>query len=617
MPPPRRGPAAGAFRPSIQPYKVQMPVGDTVLLRRILIQGWRFRWMILLSLTASAINGGLLTLLLAKLGPFMALFQRNPDPAALADTARGVGDLGWLLINLSPLALAAAYLAWWAGQRVANLAMRSLRDRVLGHLVRLDLSYHSELSRGEMLTRLTSDLSGVLKVQQHLYGRLLQRPLEIIGFITMACWLDWRLGLGLCVVLVPVIIGVIPLVKRTRRRSNQARDTLAANLGVLEQITAGIRVVKAMGSAEREALRYQAHNHQLFSANMRLVRARAVSDGVTAAAIFVLAGGAMLLGAWLFGRSLVASDTLIVAIGCLGLTITRLRETVRVWGDLQEHLPCAARVFAVLDRPATITEVPNAHPAAAPQRGITLEGVRFRYRSDGDEVLRGVDLSIPSGKTVALVGESGAGKTTILDLIPRFHDVTGGRIAIDGTDVRALQLSSLAGLFAIVGQDSFLFDDTILANIRYGRPEATIAEVEQAARRAHVHEAILALEGGQGYATQVGDRGGRLSGGQRQRIAIARALLRDAPILLLDEPTSALDADSERHVQLALTELMKGRTVIVVAHRLATVQHADLIYVLGGKDHARRGQVLEQGTHASLVAADGDYARLVRLQQLE
>ena len=231
-------------------------------------------------------------------------------------------------------------------------------------------------------------------------------------------------------------------------------------------------------------------------------------------------------------------------------------------------------------------------------------------------MLRGVDLSIPAGQTVALVGESGAGKTTILDLIPRFHDVTGGRIAIDGTDVRALQLTSLAGLFAIVGQDSFLFDDTILANIRYGRPEATVAEVEQAARRAHVHEAILQLEGGQGYATAVGDRGGRLSGGQRQRIAIARALLRDAPILLLDEPTSALDADSERHVQLALTELMKGRTVIVVAHRLATVQHADLIYVLGGKDHARRGQVLEQGTHASLVAADGDYARLVRLQQL-
>jgi subfamily B ATP-binding cassette protein MsbA len=233
-----------------------------------------------------------------------------------------------------------------------------------------------------------------------------------------------------------------------------------------------------------------------------------------------------------------------------------------------------------------------------------------------------VTLDIPVGKTTALVGPSGAGKTTLLDLLPRFHDMTGGRITIDGTDLRDLQLDTLARHFAIVQQDSFLFNDTLYANIAYGRPEATKEQVEDAARRAHVHDAILALEGGQGYATVVGDRGGRLSGGQRQRVAIARALLRDAPILLMDEPTSALDAESERHVQAALTELMKGRTVVVIAHRLATVQHADRIYVMAGArtrddhDDPRRGTVVESGTHQELITRNGDYAELVRLQRL-
>jgi subfamily B ATP-binding cassette protein MsbA len=242
--------------------------------------------------------------------------------------------------------------------------------------------------------------------------------------------------------------------------------------------------------------------------------------------------------------------------------------------------------------------------------------VSFRYAPTDADVLHNVTITIPIGKTVALVGPTGAGKTTLLDLIPRFHDVTAGRITIDGVDLRDLTLASLAPLFAIVQQDNFLFDDSIYTNIAYGRPTATRAEIETAARRAHVHDDILGLEGGLGYLTPVGDRGGRLSGGQRQRIAIARALLRDAPILLLDEATSALDAQSERHVQAALLELMRGRTVVVIAHRLATIQHADLIYVFAGKDQTKDGSIIESGTHAELVAGNGAYAGLVRLQQL-
>jgi subfamily B ATP-binding cassette protein MsbA len=280
------------------------------------------------------------------------------------------------------------------------------------------------------------------------------------------------------------------------------------------------------------------------------------------------------------------------------------------------------RVQVILDRKSTISNRANAIPCQKPQQAIHLENVSFQYQSDLEPVLRSVTMDIPVGKTVALVGQSGAGKSTLLDLIPRFHDVTTGRITIDGTDLRDFQVESLAQHLAIVQQDSFLFNDTVYANIIYGRPEATRAEVEKAAQRAHIHDAILALDGGLGYETLVGDRGSRLSGGQRQRVAIARALLRDAPVLLMDEPTSALDADSERHVQEALKALMHGRTVVVVAHRLATVQHADIIYVLAGArtregfDDPRRGTIIESGTHSELIAKGGEYAELVRLQQL-
>jgi subfamily B ATP-binding cassette protein MsbA len=288
------------------------------------------------------------------------------------------------------------------------------------------------------------------------------------------------------------------------------------------------------------------------------------------------------------------------------------RTTQRSWGEIVQRLPAAERIFQIMDSPTAITDQPGARPCPPPRQAIRLEDVHFRYSSDASEVLRGCSLEIPVGSTVALVGESGVGKSTILDLIPRFFDVTAGRITFDGVDIRQLEHESLVRHVAIVQQDSFLFNDTVYNNIAYGRPGASRADVELAARRAHIHDAILALEGGAGYETVVGDRGDRLSGGQRQRVAIARALLRDAPILILDEPTSALDADSEAHVQAALQELMQGRTSIIVAHRLATVQHADVIYVLS----KATGAVVEQGTHRELLARKGEYARLVELQQL-
>ncbi len=602
-----------------------MAAGDMRLIGEVIRRGWPHKWKIALSLSGHAVTGAMLAYLLAQLAPFIKYLGTSMTGGSVevAKTATdNLTTLGFNLIALAPLAAAGAFIGWLMGQWVANRTMEKLRSDVLGHLVHLDLSYHHSLSRGDMLTRLTTDLNSTLSIMQLLYGKLTRIPLETIGILSFVTYYDWRLSLGLVSILCPLALFLFPLIRRTRTRSHRARETLAANFSVLEQITAGIKVIKAMGSAEREALRYASHNRTLFNDNLRVARARAQSDALTSAAIFGIVGMALIGAGWLFARDFLQPELLFLGVGALARMITSTRDFVRSFGDLQEHLPALARVKVVLDHHSAIQDKANALPCPAPKHSIILDQVSFRYQPQLEFVLRNVSLTVPVGKTVALVGQSGAGKSTLLDLLPRFHDVNDGKITIDGVDLRDFQLESLSHHFAIVQQDSFLFNDTVYANISYGRPEATRADIERAAIRAHIHDAILALDGGLGYETNVGDRGSRLSGGQRQRVAIARAFLRDAPILLMDEPTSALDADSERHVQEALTELMRGRTVVVVAHRLATVQHADIIYVLAGarnrdgQDDPRRGTVIESGTHKELIAQRGDYAELVRLQQL-
>jgi ATP-binding cassette, subfamily B, bacterial MsbA len=613
-------------------------ISEWQTVKRVLARGWRYRGVILAAVLCTATLGALLGWLFLQMQPLFELLSRAQQAAGAEDAARsaiahpctccahipgrseiadGFRDFGLRLLPAAIPAALAAFGAWWFGQLVANLTMRDLRNEVLAHLVRTDLGFHQQLARGEMLTRLTTDLLGTLRLQQVAYGKVLLKPLEAVGLTVALLWIDLRLAAVVGLVLLPAMVVLWPLLQRTRRRSRQARDSQERNFGVLEQITAGIKVIKAMGSAEREVQRYAGSNAELVRANMRLAKTRAQSDGLTNGAIFLLAGLGMIACGVLFDRRLIEPGALLSFLAILGRLINVLREAQRGWGDLQEQIPAAQRVFELLDRPSALAERPGAPPCPAPRQSIALEGVRFRYAADAGEVLRGIDLIIPVGRTTALVGSSGGGKSTIIDLIPRFHDATGGRVTWDGVDVRDGRLDSIAAHVAVVSQDAFLFDDTIRANIAYGRPEASDAEIEAAARRAHLHDDILRLEGGQGYATRVGDRGGRLSGGQRQRVAIARALLRDAPVLLLDEPTSALDAHSEAHVQAALAELMRGRTVVVVAHRLATVQRADRIYVIAGKDDPEPGTVLESGTHSELLARGGRYAQLAKLQAIQ
>jgi ATP-binding cassette, subfamily B, bacterial MsbA len=580
---------------------------DLSLLWRLFRYGWRYRGrlaVMLIATTAMAATSAYLVVVTKSILDLQA--------AEAADAAKTMLDIAIRLAALTPVAAASFYIAWTSGQWLANRCVQELRGDLISHLVRLELAFHSSLSRGDLLSRLTSDVAAVQILFQNLFGKVLQRPAEAIGTVGALFWIDWRLASIVFLFLVPLAALIARLLRRIRKRSRKARQRLAENVVAMEQITSGIRVIKAMGSADAERQRYADANQNLFEANMRLARSRAQTDATTNAAIFGGLALALLGMSYILVKGWSDVGSLLLFLGALGRLTNLMRTGTRSYGEIQENLPAAERVFAILDRPNDIADRADAVDCLPPSTAITFEHVSFRYAHDSEEVLRDVDLVIPIGKTVALVGESGAGKSTMLDLIPRFREVTGGRITIDGVDVRNFRNDSLVRHFAIVQQDNFLFNDTVYNNIRYGRPAATRAEIETAAKRAHVHETILSLEGGLGYETIVGDRGERLSGGQRQRVAIARALLRDAPVLLLDEPTSALDADSERHVQEALLELMKGRTSIVVAHRLSTIQHADIIFVLSRKT----GAVVESGTHRELVVQGGEYARLVKIQQL-
>lgn len=600
--------------------RAMQPTSSLRTLWRLYTLGWRFPTVFILMLVGmfgmGALNAGFTWFMypvLKALGPTMggdAMAQL--DVGQIADLRQDMVRLGWIALALTIPSGVIAGGTWWVSQWLAQLSMQSLRESFFGHYLRLEMDFHARASKGDMISRMSADAESTTMILTGIYGKLQQRPVEAVGMMVTLAWIDWRLFLGLFGVLLPVLAILLRLFKKTKKRADRARVVNADTLTAFEQAASGIRVIKSLGAEERETARYHGQTEALRRSEMRTVKSRAIADTVSYGLIFLLPAVIMAMGVWMLDSRSIEPEKLIVFAGAIGRMTTLTRTTQRAWTDILSRLPAVERFFQIVDQPRSIVDRPGATPAVQPRRGFDLEAVRFRYGPESQEVLRGIDLHIPVNQTVALVGESGAGKSTMMDLLPRFYDVTGGRILLDGVDLRDLQHDSLVQLFSIVQQDSFLFNDTIYNNIRFGRPDADSAMIENAARRAHVHEAILGLEGGLGYDTPVGDRGERLSGGQRQRVAIARALLRDAPVLLLDEPTSALDADSERHVQEALDALMFERTCVVVAHRLATIQNADLICVLD----PTTGAIAERGTHDELLVAGGAYARLVRMQQL-
>jgi len=497
---------------------------------------------------------------------------------------------------------AQAYLMSTVGQSV----IAALQGDLFAHLMRADLAYFHRVTTGKLISNFLNDVQHL----QEMLGRALtgtaKDGVTLVFLVGLLFYQDWRLAIVSCIVFPIAIVPIRNLGRRMRKASTRTQLATGRFSALLNETMQDVRHVKAYGMEAYETRRAYDVIADRLREMFRVVRTRALATPFVEVLSGLAIGGVIFYG----GTRIVAGETspgtFVSFLGALLMSYQPLRSLANLNTVLQEGLAAAQRIFAHIDVEPEIGDRPDAVALPVEAGAIAFDDVRFTY-ANGKAALNGVSLEVPPGATVALVGRSGAGKSTAINLLPRFFDVDAGAITIDGVDLRRATLASLRGAIGLVSQESTLFNDTVRANIAYGRIDADEREIERAARDAAAHDFIVELP--RGYDTVVGERGVALSGGQRQRIAIARAMLKNAPILLLDEATSALDAESERQVQQALNNLMRGRTTLVVAHRLSSIQDADRIYVM------EDGRIVETGRHGELLARGGVYAELYATQQ--
>jgi subfamily B ATP-binding cassette protein MsbA len=500
-----------------------------------------------------------------------------------------------------------AYLMTDVGQRV----VRDVRDRLFRHILGQSAGFFARRSTGQLMSRITNDVNQVQQAVSETIGDLLREGLSLFGYAALLFYYDARLAL---VVMTGAPVVVYPLVRlgqRVRKTTRRSQEQLEHISHITAEAFSGHRIVKAFGTEEVEAKRFAAASDLVYRTNMKVTSALSALPPLMEFLGGLGMAAALWYGSRQIGQGHLTTGEFTSFIAAMFLMYGPAKKLSRVNASLQQAIAAAQRIFEMLDTHTEVKDRAGAVELAPLRQGIEFRGVSFNY-DDGDrrKILDEVSFSVPAGRMFAIVGLSGAGKTTLVNLIPRFYDVTGGAILIDGIDIRDVTVKSLRAQIGMVTQETVLFDDTIAANIAYGRPTATPPLIEAAARAAHAHEFICAMP--KQYDTRIGERGQRLSGGQRQRIAIARALLKDPPLLILDEATSSLDAESELLVQDALTTLMENRTSFVIAHRLSTVRRADAIVVL------ERGQVREIGSHEALMSRpDSLYAKLHALQMID
>lgn len=516
-----------------------------------------------------------------------------------------IGLLGILMVALKT---GFTYLSSFSMTKIRNHVVKDIRDFMIVKIISLPIGFFTEEKKGDIISRATSDVKEVEDSVMNSFDILFKNPMLVLFTIIAMLLLSWQLTLFVFIVF-PIAGGIIAIIGKTlRKQSRKGQSKMGEILSTIEETLGGLRIIKAF-NAEDKIIKKQGNQNEEYRKIMdKLVLRRALASPLSE-----LLGTMLIIGVLYYGGTLILSDSknssldAAVFIGYIGLFYTIINPTkgfATAYYNIQKGMAAMDRIEKILGAKSNIIQAKNPISISDINENITYNNISFKYQED--YVLNGVSIRVPKGQTIALVGQSGSGKSTMVDLLPRFYDVNKGNISIDGIDIKELEITKLRNLLGIVNQEPILFNDTIANNIAFGVQNATQEEIEQAARVANAHDFILETENG--YETNIGDRGTRLSGGQRQRISIARAILTNPPIMILDEATSALDTESEQLVQEAITNLMKDRTSIVIAHRLSTIRNADNIYVL------RAGKIIESGNYEELLKQEGEFKKLHDIQ---
>ena len=546
---------------------------------------------ILLALVSSAVSATPVTLI-------KRLFDRGIQGKDEKDILYAAGGM----ILLSVLG---AFLVYWTtilSGKISSSIYKNIVDDLYVKIQSLDMEYFSTTKVGELMTKVLNDPANVNTFILEFF-EFLKYVFTAISYLVIAIRIDWKLTLGMFIV-APILMTTVKKYSKKLKKSGKERQEATGTLNSkLQETLSGIRVIRAFATEKQEIHNFKKISLELKKVVMKTVGYNAKSNSVSEALNYVMMAILLLFGGYriLRGRVFTTGDFLTI-MSAIGSMYTPVRRSANIYNSLSTNIPSIGRIFEILDVVPEIADAPDCVKFEEFRSDITFENVDFRYKDNDEKILKNINLVAKKGETVALVGNSGGGKSTLVNLIPRFFDVDAGMITIDGINVKNYKIKSLRKKIGIVPQETFLFGGTVLENIKYGNQKASAEEVIEAAKKANAHEFIEKLE--QGYETEIGERGVKLSGGQKQRISIARAILENPQILILDEATSALDNESEQLVQDALEKLMKGKTTFVIAHRLSTIINSDKIVVI------QQGEIRETGTHEELLNKDGIYKSL-------